>query len=81
MPTKQQPDVPPPWAVRKSINPGDDSHIRAFGVGFDAASPSIWAMAVILLIGGFWVARRTWTMVGHAWDGATSAARDQGIAA
>jgi len=31
--------------------------------------------------GGFLVARKTWTWVGHAWDGATSVAREKGIAA
>ena len=38
-------------------------------------------MAAILLIGGYWVARKTWTWVGHAWDDATSVAREKGIAA
>ncbi len=28
--------------VHYTVNPGDDSHIKAFGVGFDAASPVIW---------------------------------------
>jgi branched-chain amino acid transport system permease protein len=67
--------------VHFTVNPGDDSHIKAFGVSFDAASPYIWAMAAILLIGGFLVARKTWTWVGHAWDEATSTAREKGVAA
>ena len=67
--------------VHFTVNPGDDSHIKAFGVSFDAASPAIWAMAAILLIGGFLVARKTWTWVGHAWDDATSVAREKEIAA
>jgi branched-chain amino acid transport system permease protein len=67
--------------VHYTVNPGDDSHIRAFGVGFDAARPIIWAMAAVLLIGGFMVARTTWASVGHAWDEATSVAREKGIAA
>ena len=67
--------------VHYTVNPGDDSHIKAFGVSFDAASPYIWAMAAILLVGGYLVARMTWTWVGHAWDGATSVAREKGIAA
>jgi branched-chain amino acid transport system permease protein len=41
----------------------------------------VWALAALLLIGGFLAARRTWTWVGHAWDDATSAARDKGFAA
>ena len=36
-----------------TVNPGDDSHIKAFGVPFDAANRYIWAMAAILLIGGY----------------------------
>jgi len=67
--------------VHYTVNPTEDSHIRAFGVGFDAASPYIWAMAAILLIVGFVTARKTWTLVGHAWDNATSVAREKGIAA
>ena len=64
--------------VHYTVNPSDDSHIKAFGVGFDAASPYIWAMAAILLIGGYLLARKAWTRVGHAWDDATSAARLHG---
>jgi branched-chain amino acid transport system permease protein len=67
--------------VHYTVNPGDDSHIRAFGVGFDAASPSLWALAVVLVIGGFLVARKTWSWVGHAWNGAATLAREKGIAA
>jgi branched-chain amino acid transport system permease protein len=67
--------------VHFTVNPGDDSHIRAFGISFDAASPYIWAIAAILLIGGFAVARKTWARVGNAWDDALGAAREQGIAA
>ena len=67
--------------VHYTVNPGDDSHIKAFGVSFDAASPYIWAMTAILLIGGYLVARKTWSWVGHAWDHATSIAREKGTAA
>jgi branched-chain amino acid transport system permease protein len=67
--------------VHYTVNPGDDPHIKAFGVGFDAASPYIWATAAVLLVGGFLGARKTWTWVGQAWDDATGAARDKGMAA
>ena len=66
--------------VHSTVNPGDDSHIKAFGVPFDAASPTVWAMSAVLLIGGYLAARRTWTMIGAAWSEATSA-RDKGGAA
>ncbi|MGA7809473.1 branched-chain amino acid ABC transporter permease [Bradyrhizobium sp.] len=67
--------------VHYTVNPGDDSHIQAFGVGFNAASPSIWALAAMLLIGGFLVARKTWGWIGHAFDDAATKAREKGIAA
>jgi branched-chain amino acid transport system permease protein len=67
--------------VHFTVNPGDDPHIRAFGVNFDAASPFIWATAAVLLVGGFLVARQTWTRVAQAWDDASGSARDKGIAA
>jgi branched-chain amino acid transport system permease protein len=63
--------------VHYTVNPGDDPHIRAFGVGFDAASRPIWALAAVLLIGGFLVARKTWQWVAHAWDDAASIAREK----
>jgi branched-chain amino acid transport system permease protein len=64
--------------VHFSVNPGDDPHIKAFGVPFDAASPLIWATAAVLAIGGFLVARLTWKWVGHAWDEAAGTARGTG---
>jgi branched-chain amino acid transport system permease protein len=67
--------------VYYAVHFGDDSHIKAFGVPFDAANRYIWATAAILLVGGYWVARKTWIFVGHAWDNATSVAREKGIAA
>jgi branched-chain amino acid transport system permease protein len=66
--------------VHYSVNPSDDSHIKAFGVPFDAASPFIWGIAVVLLVGGFLVARRTWQRVGGAWDEAVATAREKGNA-
>ena len=62
--------------VHFTVNPGDDSHIRSFGVSFDAASPFIWAIAAVLLVGGFVAARISWRRVAHAWDEALSVARE-----
>ncbi|MDB5547081.1 MAG: transporter permease [Tardiphaga sp.] len=56
-------------------------NIRAFGVAFNAASPLTWGLAVVLLIGGFVVARRTWSRVAQAWDDALVVAREKGLAA
>jgi branched-chain amino acid transport system permease protein len=67
--------------VHYTVNAGDDSHIKAFGIGFDAASPLVWAISAVLLFGGFVVARRTWSRVGQAWDAATIVAREKGVAA
>jgi branched-chain amino acid transport system permease protein len=67
--------------VHYTENPSEAPHIKAFGVGFNAASPHIWAPAAILLIGGFLVARKSWTWVRQAWDGANGAAREKGIIA
>jgi len=67
--------------VHFTVNPGDDSHIRSFGVSFDAASPTIWAIAAILLVGGYFLARKTWVRIAAAWDEALTAARDKGFAA
>jgi len=67
--------------VHFTVNPGDDSHIRSFGVSFDAASPTIWATAAILLVGGYYLARKTWVRIAAAWDEALTAARDKGFAA
>jgi branched-chain amino acid transport system permease protein len=67
--------------VHFTVNPGDDSHIKSFGIPFDAANPYIWAMAGVLIFGGFYLARKTWTRVAQAWDEALSSARDKGVAA
>jgi branched-chain amino acid transport system permease protein len=67
--------------VHYTVNPGDDSHIKAFGISFDAASPLIWVTSVILMVGGFLAARKTWGWVGHAWDSAAGVAREKGVAA
>ena len=67
--------------VHFTVNPGDDSHIKAFGIPFDAASPSIWAISAVLLVGGFLVARKDWVRVREAWDKAASVEREKDVAA
>jgi branched-chain amino acid transport system permease protein len=67
--------------VHYTVNPGDDSHIKAFGISFDAASPYIWTMSVVLMVGGYLIARRSWASVAHAWNEATAATREKGVAA
>ena len=67
--------------VHYTVNPGEDSHIKAFGVGFDAASPLVWGLSAILLIGGYFIACMTWRRIGQAWSEATTVVRDKGGAA
>ncbi len=61
--------------VHYTMNSMDDPNIKAFGIPFNAASPVTWALSVILLIGGFMVARITWKRIAVAWDEALTAAR------
>ena len=67
--------------VHYTVSPGDDPNIRAFGVPFNAASPITWAVTAVLLVGGFFLARMTWTRIIHAWDDALVVAREKGLAA
>jgi branched-chain amino acid transport system permease protein len=66
--------------VHYTVNPGDDPHITAFGIGFDAASPLVWATSAILLCGGYLIARKTWAWVAQAWNEAAGIAREKGVA-
>jgi branched-chain amino acid transport system permease protein len=67
--------------VHHTVNPGDDPNIRAFGINFNASSPITWLAAIVLIIGGFLVARRTWIRLAQAWDDALATARDKGYSA
>jgi len=67
--------------VHYSVSHGDSPNIRAFGISFNAASPITWALATVLIVGGFYLARMSWTRVALAWDDALTQARGKGIAA
>jgi branched-chain amino acid transport system permease protein len=67
--------------VHYTVSPEDSPNIKAFGISFNAASPITWAIAAVLIVGGFIIARKTWAKVAEAWDGALSAAREKGFAA
>ena len=67
--------------VHHTVNPNNDPNIRAFGIPFNAASPITWGVAVVLIVVGFMLARKSWTRVAQAWDEALSAARAKGLAA
>jgi branched-chain amino acid transport system permease protein len=67
--------------VHYTMNAMDDPNIKAFGIPFNASSPMTWALALVLVLGGFVVARMTWRRVALAWDEALTAARAKGLAA
>ncbi len=67
--------------VHYTVHPGEDSRVKAFGLAFDAASPVIWAAALILIVVGFILARMSWARVAHAWDDTLTAARQKELAA
>ena len=61
--------------VHYTMNSMEDPNIKAFGIPFNAASPVTWAASVVLLIGGFMLARITWKRIAVAWDEALTMAR------
>jgi branched-chain amino acid transport system permease protein len=67
--------------VHHTMNPTDDPNIKAFGIPFNAASPLTWGVSLILVVGGFFVARMTWKRIAMAWDEALTVARAKEMAA
>jgi branched-chain amino acid transport system permease protein len=63
------------------VHAGGDSHIKAFGIPFDAENRAVWAIAAVLLFAGALVARKTWKMIAARWDDALTEARAKGVAA
>ena len=59
----------------------DSNTINLLGLSFAARSPVTWAAAIILLIGGYFVARMTWRRIAEAWDRSATVARDRGYLA
>ena len=43
--------------------------------------PVTWAVAAVLLVGGYLTARFTWRRIAEAWDRAATVARDRGYLA
>jgi len=64
--------------VHHTVNAGEDPNIKAFGMSFNASSPITWALALVLIVAGFLVARKTWSLLAKAWDEALTTARDRG---
>jgi len=65
--------------VHYTVNPGDDPNIKAFGMNFNASSPTTWIVALLLIVVGFVTARKTWSRLAHSWDDALNAARERGF--
>jgi branched-chain amino acid transport system permease protein len=60
---------------------GDSNAINLLGIPFDPMAPVTWAVAAVLLIGGYLIARITWRRIAEAWDRAATVARDRGYLA
>jgi branched-chain amino acid transport system permease protein len=67
--------------VHYTVNSDENPNIRPFGIPFNATSPLTWTVALVLLIGGFLIARMTWKRVAQAWDDALTTARAEGVTA
>jgi branched-chain amino acid transport system permease protein len=65
--------------VHYTVNAGEGPHVKAFGIPFNAESPLTWIVSLVLIGGGYWISRKTWTGVARAWDDATSIAREPGL--
>ena len=64
--------------ARYTANQGEGNAINLFGMPFNATAPSTWIVAIVMIVGGYIVARLTWRRIAEAWDRATTGARDQG---
>ena len=68
-------------AARYTESQGQGNLITFFKVPFDATAPTTWALAAVLVVIGFLVARMTWRRIAEAWDRASAAAGDRGYLA
>jgi branched-chain amino acid transport system permease protein len=67
--------------VHHTVNTADEPVIKAFGMSFNTDSPLTWLLAAVLVVGGYLIARRTWTYVAQVWDHAMTVAREKGYLA
>jgi branched-chain amino acid transport system permease protein len=67
--------------ARYTASEGEGNSISFLGGSLDSTAPLTWAVAAILTVGGFFVARLTWRAVAAAWDRAATVARDRGYLA
>ena len=55
---------------RLMVKASEGTRMSFFSVPLDAAAPVPWIMAAVLLVGGFYLFRRTWPFVADAWQAA-----------
>lgn len=67
--------------ARHAVDTRDNPMMHLFGLSMDTSRPLSWAIAAVLTLGGFAIARFTWTGVARAWDDAMTAARAKGYLA
>ncbi|HXN42847.1 MAG TPA: hypothetical protein VN917_01270, partial [Xanthobacteraceae bacterium] len=53
---------------RLMVKASEGTGMSFFQVPLDAAAPVPWIMAAVLLVGGFYLFRRTWPFVADAWQ-------------
>jgi branched-chain amino acid transport system permease protein len=66
---------------RLLVKASEGSAMSFLHVRIDAAAPWPWLAAAALLVGGFWLCRRTFAVVRAAWSDAFAAAGLKGVAA
>jgi branched-chain amino acid transport system permease protein len=59
---------------RLSTQPESGSRMKLFWVGIDTATPTPWVIAALLAVVGFYAFRKTWRVVGRAWQRASDEA-------
>lgn len=55
-----------------------DAEMMLFGIRLDPVAPTTWGVAIVLIAGGYLVARVTWRRIAAAWDRAATFARAEG---
>jgi len=63
------------------MSAGDSNTIELVGISLDPRAPVNWAVAAVLLVGGYFMSRITWRRIAEAWDRAATVARDRGYLA
>jgi branched-chain amino acid transport system permease protein len=53
---------------RLMVRASDGTRMSFFGVPLDAAGAVAWIAAAVMLVGGFYLFRRTWPFVADAWQ-------------